>query len=532
MPLPAFLRRSKYSWLFIVGFVLLCSAFEYGRVMNMRPQPHHLSRQTAALSFTYTYWEKGNAFFDPRLQHLAADDLTTGRTVAECPLLYYAIAQVWRITGPSEFVYRVVMLLLHFLASFALYRALRRILGNEFWALLVPLFFFTSPAVVYFAISFMPDVPAYDLMILGICALFSCWPALRGRDLVLATVLFTTAGLLKLPALMAPIVLLILLSAAALFPRYFAHGAALFQRKLLAAGLLLSVLLVNAIWYSWSKGYVEAHHFPFSHSGTWALWDLTDDQRSQAIKGGSGVMVWQLFDTPAWVMFGGMLVFLLLHPRHIPRAGWVILSALFAGVTLFTLLWFITLDAHEYYYIIPLLLPITVFVLFLVALKSRYPTIFASRWVMGGFMCLFVYHAVYARNNHRMRTNWGGPFKEEAFLPIYHPDEAHFWDMIQYWSMGPCLRMVPYLDSLGIQKSDRIFVATDKTVCAALYLLERDGWVDFGINTFDAQAMNLRIQQGAKYFLYHKDFFTVEPWLLPYLDHQIGEFEGMLIFEL
>ncbi|TXI78361.1 MAG: hypothetical protein E6Q44_11720 [Flavobacteriales bacterium] len=532
MGVRSYLERHGGPWLFVALFVAMCGLFEYGRVMHQRPFPHHLSRQTAALSFTHTYWSKGNDLFDPQLQHLAADGLTTGRTVAEFPILYYAMAQLWRLTGPSEFAYRAFMLLLHFTASLALFLTLRRILRAELWAVLVSLFFFTVPAVVYFAISFMPDVPAFDLMLLGCWALFRSWPEQRKRDLVLASILFALAGLLKLPALMAPLTLLVLWTAENVLPSIFVRGRAVIQHRWTGLFLLLGVLVVNAAWYRWSNAYVEEHRFPFSHSGTWALWDLTDEQIDTAWKGGTGVMVWQLFDTPAWIMLGALLLFLITQAPHVPRTGWLALLTLMGGVTLFTLLWFITLDAHEYYFIIPLLLPLVLIVLSLSVIRTRFPRAFGSPWLLAAFALLFVYHAVYAGNNHRMRTRVQGGFDPKSFLPIYHPEEAHFWDMAQYWALGPCLRMKPYLRSIGITDQDRILLPTDKTVCASLYLLGHEGWVGYGLEPFDQAALEARERNGARYFIYHKDHFVVEPWLEPYLDRPVGAFEGMLIFKL
>lgn len=522
----------KSALFFVLGFVALCCAYEYGRVMNLRPLPHHLSRQTSALSFTYTYWKKGNDLLDPQLQHLGADGLSSGRTVAECPILYYTMAQLWRITGPSEFAYRAAMLLLHFLASFGLYHILRRLLGDGWWAALLALFFFTSPVVVYFAIGFMPDVPAFDLMLLGLACFFARWPERTKLGVVGAAVFFSLAGLLKLPALMAPLILLVVLLAEVVLPKYFARPSGLFQHKLLALLALLGVLLVNFAWYVWAQRYVAAHGFSFSHSGTWAVWDLTKDQFDKAAKGGVEVLVWQLFDTPAWILFGVMVLFLLAHARRLEAGAWLALLGLLAGVTLFTLLWFITLDAHEYYFIMPLLLPLFLAVCSLLVLKRRYPGVFTSRWSRSLFFLLLVYHAVYASNNHRIRTRVKGAFVAEHYLPIYHPAEAEFWDLVQYWSMVPCLRMEPYLEQIGIGREDRILVANDCTVCAGLYLLKREGWVDFGMNPFDAHALDARIRQGARYFMYQVDYWTPEPWIKPYLTKQVGYFEGMLIFDL
>lgn len=530
--IPSMVLRISGVVAFVLGFVLLCSIYEYGRVMNMRPFPHHLSRQTAALSFTYTYWEQGNALFDPQIQHLAADGLTSGRTVAECPILYYAVAQLWRITGPSEFVYRAFMLLLHFTASFFLFTTLRRILRHGGWASVVSLFFFTSPAIVYFAISFMPDVPAFDLMLLGLCALFAYWPQRTKWGLVLAALLFTLAGLLKLPALMAPLVLIALLVAEVLLPRVFGRGVPFFQHKILAGSVLLAVLLVNFAWYAWSKSYVDAHHFPFSHSGTWAMWDLTQEQFDRAVNGGADVMVWQLFDTPAWIIFGAMLMFLLVHARHVERSAWLALTCLVAGVTLFTLLWFITLDAHEYYFIVPLLLPLLITVLFLLVLRRVYEKAFNSRWTMVAFLVLLGYHAVYAANNQRMRTRGRVPLNAENYLPIYHPAEVHFWDMAQYWDMEPMLTITPYNRSIGIYKEDRVMCMSDATICASLYFMDQRGWTTYSFTSTDTASWNERIRAGAKYLFVKEGLWDGHPVESSYMTKQIGAYKGMLIYDL
>lgn len=522
----------RAGWIFVLLFIGLCSLYEYGRVMNLPPFPHHLSRQTAALSFTYTYWQKGNAFLDPQLQHLAADGLTSGRTVAECPILYYAMAQLWKLTGPSEFAYRAFMLLLHFAASFALYRVLRQVLQHEAWAILLPLFLFTSPAVVYFAISFMPDVPAFDLMILGVCVLFSGEGRPTPYRLIGASMLFLGAGLLKLPALMAPLTLLVLLVAETVLPGMFVRGRPFFRHKRLAFFLFVAVLVLNMAWYDWSQAYTDAHQFAFSHSGTWAVWDLNDEQYSKTVQGGLGVTVWQLFDTAGWIALGLMLVASLVYFRKISPALWLVFATLFGGVTLFVLLWFIALDAHEYYYIIPLALPMVLMVIFLLAFRSRYPAVYNSRWFIGAFVLLLIYHAIYASNNHRMRTRSSGTLVTSDYLPLYHPGEVHFWDMVQYWSMGPCFRIKPYLESVGVARDARIFVGTDRSVCAALYLLEREGWVDFGIPEMNAEAFESRIAQGAQYLLVYSAYWEIQPWMEPYLKRQVGEFEGMRVYEL
>lgn len=527
---------AKEHWgavLFVLGFVLLCSVYEYGRVMNQPPFPHHLSRQTVGLSFTYTYWEKGNGLFDPQLQHLFADDLTSGRTVAEFPIMYYAIAQLWRITGPSEFVYRALMLLLHFMASYALYLLFRRVLEHRGWAVMAALFFFTSPAIVYFAISFMPDVPSFDLVILAIAVLWL--PGSTGQTparILSAAALFLLAALLKITALMVPLTILLMLIVELLFPRWRYKGNGIFQHRWLLIGSILGILAVTYGWYAWSAQYVKAHGAAFSHSGTWALWDLPPADVLRAWTFGKQVLVYQIFDTPAWIMFGVLLAFLLLHARRVPAIIWIALVALSIGITIYVLLWFITLDAHEYYYIHPMILLMLLLGIFLWSVKEIYPKAFRSVPLRAAFLLLFSYHAIYATNNHLMRTRGNVPFRAAEFLPLFNEHEAHFWDMMQYWSLGPMFTIEPYLRSLGIQRNDLVMCMNDQTVCSSLYLIHQRGWVDFGVGDPVEKGIDERIAAGAKYLLLYQGHWDDRSELQRFMTDQIGEYQGMRVFDL
>lgn len=531
--IPKFIRRPSGATLFVLGFVLFCAVYEYGRVLNLPPFPHHLSRQTTGLSFAYTYWQQGNDLLDPQLQHLFADGLSSGRTVAEFPILYYVIAKLWHFTGPSEFVYRAFMLVLHFLASFALFTLFRRVLQHAGWAAMLALFFFTSPTIVYFAIGFMPDVPSFDLVLIALAVLWSA--GVQGMTrwrILLASALFLLAALLKVTALMVPLTILAVLLVRALFRRAADSRNDFFRHKGLLVGCLLLVLAGTAAWYAWSAAFVRQHGVAYSHSGTWALWDLPQEDALRAWTFGKEVLVYQLFDTPAWILFGLLLLFLLHHARHVPLVLWIATVVLAAGTVLYTLLWFITLDAHEYYFIHPIILLMLLAGTALWTLRERYPEAFSSVYLRGAFLLFLGYHVVYAANNHHVRTRGDGPLREGEFLPLLHPAEVAFWDRMQYWTMKPMLSMAPYLRSIGVQQEDLVMCMSDRTVTGALYFLKQRGWVDFAINPLTPEAIDARIKAGASYLLLYEGDWDDRPDLHRFMTRQIGYYKGMRVFDL
>lgn len=157
--------------LFGVLFALFCGLLEYGRVLHLRPLPHHLWRQTVSLSITRNYHDQQLDFLDTQVSNLYLDKGWSGKAAGEFPLLYYGVSKLWNWTGRSEAAYRVVMLVLHALAALALFDLLRRILGRNGLAAMVALLFLASPALVYFALAFMTEVPAMDLLLIGAWAL-------------------------------------------------------------------------------------------------------------------------------------------------------------------------------------------------------------------------------------------------------------------------------------------------------------------------------------------------------------------------
>jgi hypothetical protein len=188
----------------------------------MRPLPHHLWRQCNSLSLTQEFYSYEWNILEPGVHSLIADDLTTGKSAGEFPLLYYVVAMIWKVVGKSEFIYRVLMLMLHAWGTWALFRSIQEILRDGAWAVMVSLFFFTVPAVVYFAISFITDVPALDLVLIGVLPMILYMKDGRRGHLIGTMLAFTCAILIKVTAAILPVALFLMILAGMVLPRPFA----------------------------------------------------------------------------------------------------------------------------------------------------------------------------------------------------------------------------------------------------------------------------------------------------------------------
>jgi len=172
---------------------------------------------------------------------------------------------------------------------------------------------------------------------------------------------------------------------------------------------------------------------------------------------------------------------------------------LLGGVVLYTLLWYITLDNHDYYFITPLVLPMVILVLGAWALRSSDPVVFHSPWVKLFSTLLVGYHAVYAANNHEMRTTSSAPLNKERLLPLFGEEEFHHWDMTRYWHTASLMDLEPIARAAGIAPDDLVITVPDESVCIALYFTGQRGYNDFGGRPLDCAEIEKRVKLGAKY---------------------------------
>ncbi len=528
------LRKVPPDGLFLVAFVLMCCAYEYGRVLHLRPQPHHIWRQTIGLSITKNLYEGTATFWEPQIDALFLDEGHTGKGVGESPVLYYAVAQLWRITGPSEFVYRAFMLLLHFLGSYALFRMLRTYMIGAWWPLFVASLFFTSPAIVYFAISFMTEVPALDLLLVAGWMLVRYQRTRRSTDLVLAGMLLGLAGTLKLTAAMSIVALLLAWLAERIFPEKSKSSGRLFDHPGPSLAMLLLSAMSVAGWYIYSLHYNELHGGGFSNQFAQPLWSLDADVAERAWEFGKLIMPGQIFHWSVWVLLAGSLVVIAAHASRLPPALLALNGSLVVGAIAFMLLWFVALDNHDYYFILPsiaVVLPIAT------AIRTLQSSPGSSAWTHRAVLpaaALLMVNVFYARENMEFRTRGEREPDRRGWMFHHSKAELDHWDITRYWHLNDLLTIEHYARSIGIERSDTVVVMPDHTVCAGLYLSGQRGWQNLGTkgSLEDSASIAGTVINGAR-FLYVTDTALLKrPYLRSFLSDPVGRYGATRIYRL
>jgi hypothetical protein len=529
--LRALHHRIGPAWMLLLAFVLMFAAYEGGRVLNTRPYPYHLWRQTDCLSLTANY-QSGRRFLEPEIHARIADDGFTGNSAGEFPLIYWAMGQVWKVTGQSEFAYRLFGILLHLVATLAFFHALRRLLQSDFWALCTALLLFTSPVIVYYSVGFLTDVPAFDLVLIGWYFVVRHAQEQRKRWWAWAMACFALAALLKVSAGISLVAIIALLVLATVAPASFGKHRKLLPAAGFAWATVAGALLAIIAWYWYAEAYNSRHNGRYTFNSIWPIWDMSPEEVERAWTFGKQILVFQVFDTSVWIVLGVALLALLLNVRRLPWPVAVLNALLLVGVVAYTFLWFHAVDGHDYYFINPMIMLLVLWSTFLWWLSRDHSTWFHAPLVKIGFSLLLFFNVAYAANNMQMRYTVFAPIDTSKILPIYHEHELPFWSAMDYYGLRSALDLGPTLDELGIPSDALVIHLDDISINGALYLMGRKGFTNYGNDWSKPLTFERLIERGASYLIFSEAHWLTDPVLRPYLERPLAHRGWSYIFDL
>lgn len=524
-------RVDPVLW-FVLAFFLISCAYEFGRVLHLRPQPHHLWRQTDCIALAWNYYDTTWNLFEPALHNQFADHHASGKSAGEFPILYWIVGMLWRITGPSEFLYRLIEFLIHFAGTLALFSTIRRITGSAYWAGCCALLFYASPVIVYFGIGFLTDVPAFDLALVGWWYMTRYAMERARKHWAWAVFFFSLATALKVTAGMSLVALSGILFFTTLFrrrlgARWSPFAGSRFEWAALACGLagIFS-------WYIYAAHYNDLHGAKYTFNDLWPIWIMTPVAREWAWTIGSDIIVFQVFDTSIWILCGIAATALVVNAR---KVGWQVLflnGALLAGSVLYTLFWFNALDNHDYYFINPMITLAALLVSFLWMLRRLYPDLLEARWSRWAMGVLLVFNVAYTAQNMRMRYDTSGALTSRKLWPLYHEEELRYWNGLTYWGMDDLVTIEPRLRELGVRKEDKVIFLDDGAINSSLVLMGNRGWTAFGIDLMAPGAIDELIRAGARYLMFTRSEWLTDQRLTRFLTRPVGQFGNVRIFDL
>jgi hypothetical protein len=501
----------KYSgWLFFMLLIIISFIYSYQSILFKPSQSIHQWRQCDCLSMTYNYYQDNNPFLEPATHNLGNDG--TGKTISECPLIYYSVAMLWKLFGYHEFIYRLIVLLMFFAALAAVFKIFETALEDSVIAMTGALFLFTSPTLAYYANNYLMDVPALSLAIIGLYFFFRFERSCSDKYLYLSALFYAIAGLLKISSLLSFVAILGVFGLELIHVR-FHPDRKIFMHPVKQAAVLLGVILIQLIWYMYANNY-NSHHNVYFLIGILPIWDMGRAEIQATLHAIGDHIKWDYFRKETQIVFLIMLVLAFVFYRKVNKLVLVMTIFILVGFIAYILLFFNPLKDHDYYTInLFILVPFSLLVFFFM-LKNKLNFIYTSL-IFRILLIAFLIHNV--------------DFARRRMSDRYNPDK---WQNKYYTTNIQAFTEVgPYLDSLGITKADKVISLPDNSINISLYLMNRKGWTNYGMNA-DSTKIRQRINQGAKYLLISDPKAYDEPGVKPFISNKAGRFKNIDIYKL
>ncbi len=522
-----YLRFLKSDLVFIILFIVFAS-FYYDSLLDKGPLGVHQWRQTDCLSLTYKYYQ-GAVFFEPEMQCQLGNNYTSGKTAGEFPLLYYLNGMIWKVTGINYLSFRIFYLILLFTGLYCLYKGTKIILGSNFWALVATSFVFTSPAFAYYGISFLTDGPsiAFTFIALFFIVIY------RTRNVqsyfYISMAFFALAGLVKVSSLMAFLFL------AGIYLLEFFKVKTLGNRKLFHSGKFewagfLFVIISVFSWYYYAEYYNTLSGFKYTFNNIHPYWLMKNGEVEQVILRFKNFASHIFQNRAVWTLIIFTGIFNLMLLRKIPLFAWLGNIAILAGSALYFILWAPLLGHHDYYYVILVIIFPAVFIPFLFYLKKHGKTAFSDVKTKILVTVFVLYNFLYCLDMVRLKTISGsGIHIIIGNHQLVQELRWSNWEVGANWHRYNNLR--PYLEEIGVQKSDKVISLPDFSFNTSLWYMKLDGWTDFQQYRTSEQIQKL-IDKGAHYLIIGDSQLLGETYLQPFMNNKAGEFEGISIFRL
>ena len=386
-----------------IALLIMSLFYNYQHVFQQGPYSIHMWRQTDCLAITQGYYQDNANLLEPSMSYQVGG---TGRCVSEFPLFYYINAQVWKLVGKSEFLFRLFTFSIVMIGLLFLYWLIRAVLKSHFWAMGLTLFVFTSPVFVFYANSFMGNVPAVSMVFIA-WYFFYKFHSDSSHDtyLIGCALIILLVGLIRI-SLLYTFSFIYLIYVIELFTSYrFGIDRKLFERKIKQVVILATPILIILSWVVYATHYNTINHseglFLVNLRPIWVMEraDLLETTRMLFYYNNLPTL---LFSFVGVLLFIGCSAFLLYHVNKLNKIVQLILYSLFIGCSLYVLFFYASFRVHDYYYLelIPLLF--AVFGVFVYTIKMNWPVVYMSRNFKIGFLLFLLLSSVYCAAKHRI----------------------------------------------------------------------------------------------------------------------------------
>lgn len=502
------MKKNIHYLVFPVSLVLFLSLIQIKNYIELRPQSIHIWRQTDCLSITQNYYQRGSSFCEPEIYNQISDGGFSGKSAGEFPALYYVVAQLWKLFGKHEWIYRVFTLLILSFGCLALYTISYGMTKNYFFSVFLSFILFTSPTIAFYSISFLTNVPSLAFILIAWLFIYYFYSTKKNRFLWISMFFFSLAMLLKVTAGISFVALVGWWFIESFFSK---NNNKLFKDGLKQLVPFIAALIPVVIWYRYAENYNSMHGGKYTFNGIWPIWEMTRESLKHTYENVSKIWIKEYFNGPFQLLTLIVWIFLLTRYKKIRPFFYYLLWVLPIGSIIYLLLWFQALESHDYYLINLIFVVIVVWGTFIF-------TYYKTKWLNNKiiptlFIVYLLFLGYYCRT--RLENRFGGWMNE--------------WYETNLQAVG---ELEPILDSLNVRANDKVISIPDFSINATLYYMNRRGFTDFGSDFTKTETYYKRIEQGAKYLIINDSTILSNEYIKPFICNKIGEYKNVLIYNI
>jgi len=487
----------------LLGLILIMGTAKVWDRIQLPPASVHQWRQSDCAAYAKTFYRNGTGIFTPGTFNLAGNQ---GRVASEFPVIYYLAAQIEHLTGEHYWVVRGLTLLCYLTGMFALLAIVRRYITDGYYALFSVVILASTPYFYYYAVNFLPNVPAISFSFVGLFFFLRYDSSGKTGNLFAGTLFFILSTALK-PTDGG------ILWLAYLCTR-FCQAVIIKKKKINFWPTALSALLVAVSIYGWTKYVNWYNDLNGNHQnllGIYPFWEMDSGLFKYTTK--RVITEWSNVFQQKYILFflAGMLLLYVIKWRSLDQFLRLLTLFLFLGTAGYSVLWYKAYNDHDYYQL--------VFVL---------PAVFLSITVMEFYARVWAPAA-----GRKVRPAIGVVLAAVVLVSIYHNrniQQERYTDPVHI-AINPAMYHVePYLEKLGIKENDVVVCVPDKSPNISLNAINRYGYSE-EFNS-DVYNINLFREKGASYLIISDSSYLDNPLYKPHTQKKLGQFEGIYVFDL
>jgi hypothetical protein len=335
--------------------VLIFLFFLYGLGIHFFDgvMPIHEWRKTDSFSITWNY-ANGASFLSPETNFIS--NAGNRNAAAEFPIVYYIVGKIWSVFGQHEWIAKLISFSTLFLAISLFSKVVEYFYQNQLKTLLFVGIIFSSPVLIYYSDTLLPNVFSFAFLLYAGFFLFRYLIENRNSALLFFTIFLSLAVLIKVTVIIA-----VFTFCGAAFCYYFFHEKNLFSKHLktflIFLGVITLTLVFTYLWYSYAICYNKLYDSTLFSTTIRPIWEV-DAQRRKEIWD----IIWKyqfdmLFHHLILVPSILFVLYLAIRRKISAFFVWAIIIG-FIGLFAYFILWFWVFDVHDYYLIEALFFPL------------------------------------------------------------------------------------------------------------------------------------------------------------------------------